>query len=491
MSIYRLGGALLVISLLPVLIDKFYYDLPDMWILSVIYPFNIFLLIVTSLMAIYLVRTTKDEIKVLFLTVFILAALLSLSLLSVGQMVWTARGWSLTTKHFQYFFPIYLLASVPILGFFVWKILREFRYMAVKHFLPAVFAAPVIVVLNYRFFITSGVLDLVDFLQLETLLCDSVILLLLFTFVAAYFKTESATYFKSLSFYFGLKYAFDLSLQNSIKGLLSFDYSIAIFTASNVILLTVVYYFYRSEITFLSYYDLDAERKRYAELYAQVNELQEILKLINRMLRHDILNKLQIISGYIEAYKMTKNESLLEKALGAVDESSAYIEKIRELEKIVLTRSEKLTPVNVRKVAEEVAESFNIEVNVKGDCVALADEALYSVLENLVNNAIKHGKTKKVDIWLSEFEDSCEIRVVDYGLGIPSEIRWQIFKESFRYGESAGSGLGLFIVKRIVDRYGGRIWVEETKPHGATFVIRLKAARKSLKGDDERAPLKL
>ncbi len=75
------------------------------------------------------------------------------------------------------------------------------------------------------------------------------------------------------------------------------------------------------------------------------------------------------------------------------------------------------------------------------------------------------------------FEDDCEIRVVDYGVGIPSEIKGQVFKESFRYGETGGTGLGLYIVKRVVDRYGGKVWIEDTKPHGATFVIRLKAAR--------------
>jgi len=261
---------------------------------------------------------------------------------------------------------------------------------------------------------------------------------------------------------------------------MDYEYPVAALTFSNIVLFSILYRFYNTEIALLSYHEIDEERRRYAELYAQVNELQEILKLINRMLRHDILNKLQIISGYVEAYHMTKKEELLDKIMKAVDESVAYIDKIRELEKIVLTRSEKLKPVNLRKVADEVAKSFNIEVNVKSGCVAFADEAFYSVIENLLSNAIKHGRAKKVDILLNEFEDECEIRVIDYGIGIPSEIRGQIFNESFRYGEAGGTGLGLYIVRKLVERYGGKIWIEETKPHGATFVIRLKAARVKL-----------
>ena len=250
-----------------------------------------------------------------------------------------------------------------------------------------------------------------------------------------------------------------------------------------------ILYFYREEIRFVSYHDLDRERIKYAELYQKVNELQEVLKLINRMLRHDILNKLQIISGYIETYTLTGNPELLEKALRTVKESSDYLDKIRELEKIVSTESEAVKPVNVRKVVEETARSYPVEINVRGSCIAMADEALYSVIDNIISNAVRHGKTEKVDIWLSEFEDECEIRIIDYGTGISSEIKSQIFKENFRFGESAGSGLGLYIVKKVVERYGGKVWIEDTKPHGATFVIRLKAMRRSLKGDDDRAPL--
>ncbi len=93
---------------------------------------------------------------------------------------------------------------------------------------------------------------------------------------------------------------------------------------------------------------------------------------------------------------------MLDKIMKAVEESSAYIDKIRELERIVLTMSEKLKPVNLREVAEEVAKSFNIEINIKGSCVAMADGAIYSVIENLISNAIKHGRASKVNIILSE-----------------------------------------------------------------------------------------
>lgn len=478
MSIYAVG-LLLSLFELTLFTVNYYYGLPPYVFLPSIYLFNIILVMVAFIASVYLARASKSERRTLFSTLAFFSGLLLLSILSVGQMVWVRSDFQLKVEHFEYFIPIYLLAETPILGFFLWKILREMRYFDVKHFLPAILAIPILVFSSYEL-VGLEYSNLSTFIHLETLICDSVIILSLLTLTAAYFKTESAAYYKSFLLYFILKYISDVALLRSFRGWLDFDLSTAIFTFSNIVLLTVLYKFYRTEITLLSYYDLDAERKKYAELYAQVNELQEILKLINRMLRHDILNKLQIISGYVETYRMTKREELLDKVMKAVEESSSYIDKIRELEKIVLTMSEKLKPINMREVAEEVAKSFNIEINIKGSCVAMADGAIYSVLENLISNAIKHGRTNRVDIILSEFEDDCEIRVVDYGVGIPLEIRRQIFKESFKYGETGGTGLGLYIVKRVVERYGGKVWVEDTKPHGATFVIRLKAARVKL-----------
>ncbi|MBO8179768.1 MAG: HAMP domain-containing histidine kinase [Archaeoglobus sp.] len=480
MSIY-LMTALSLFELMLFAVN-YYYGLPSHIFLTIIYIFIIFLTILAFITSAFLARASKGERRTLFFTVAFFSGFLLLSIFTVGQMVWLTNDFELKVGHFDYFVPVYLVALTPILGYFIWKTLREVSYFNVKHFLPAIIALPILIFSIYEL-VGIEFKDLSTFILLETLICDMAIILSLLTLTSAYMKTESAVYYESFLFYFILKYISDIAFLASFKGMLDFEYLIAVFTLSNIVLFTILYRFYTTEITLLSYHELDAERKRYAELYAQVNELQEILKLINRMLRHDILNKLQIISGYVETYRMTEKEELLDKIMKAVDESVAYIDKIRELEKIVSTRSEKLKPVNLRKVADEVAKSFNIAINIKGGCVAFADEAVYSVIENLLSNAIKHGKVDKVDILLSELEDECEIRVVDYGVGIPSEIRGQIFNESFRYGEAGGTGLGLYIVKKLVERYGGKIWVEDTKPHGATFVIRLKAARVKL---DER-----
>ncbi len=59
----------------------------------------------------------------------------------------------------------------------------------------------------------------------------------------------------------------------------------------------------------------------------------------------------------------------------------------------------------------------------------------------------------------------------------PTEIKSKIFEEGVKYGSSSGSGLGLYIVKRLVERYNGRVWVEDNKPTGTVFVVRLKSPK--------------
>jgi len=157
-----------------------------------------------------------------------------------------------------------------------------------------------------------------------------------------------------------------------------------------------------------------------------------------------------------------------------VKECAEYIEKIDSLEKTVTTETATPKPIGMRNIVEEIKSRYEIPINVRGSCTALAGEDISVAIENVVENAVRHSGTDRIDILLSEIGDEAEIRVIDYGTGIPKEIKQELFKEGIRYGETAGLGFGLYIVKKIVEKYGGRVWVEDTKPRGTTVVIRLK-----------------
>ncbi len=210
---------------------------------------------------------------------------------------------------------------------------------------------------------------------------------------------------------------------------------------------------------------------REEEKRKKLEELTTLLEFINKILRHDVLNALTSVAAYLEVYEDVKDEVILHKAREAIERAVKIIKNMREFERIVKEGSLKI--VSVREMAEEAAKGFAVPVNIKGDCNVLADDGLVTVFENLYQNAVQHGGTDRIDVEIRESDKFCEICVADYGKGIPEEIKDRVFEEGFKYGEKASTGFGLYAVKKLIERYGGEIWVEDNKPQGAVFVIRL------------------
>jgi hypothetical protein len=119
-------------------------------------------------------------------------------------------------------------------------------------------------------------------------------------------------------------------------------------------------------------------------------------------------------------------------------------------------------------------------------------DRLTQVVVNLLSNAHKFApeNTGRVRVGLDVGTTELTISVVDNGPGIPSEQHEDIFEE-FHQGfcengsHPPGTGLGLAICQRIVDRLGGRIWVESTSGHGATFRFTLPVGGDALLSDSE------
>lgn len=215
------------------------------------------------------------------------------------------------------------------------------------------------------------------------------------------------------------------------------------------------------------------ERKRSEEIIKQLNEN---LKILNKILRHDIANNLTIVSIALEIIE-TNDQDLKNKAFNAVKRSVDLIEKIRNLESTMSKRYE-LKLVSIGQITELIKKNYSkISIKLSGECEVMADEALTSVIDNIINNAIVHGKTDKIDIEVTSDENICQISIIDYGKGIPDPIKKRIFEEEFSYGDHKGTGLGLYISKKTVERYGGEIEVKDTKPQGTTLVLKLKRSK--------------
>lgn len=105
-------------------------------------------------------------------------------------------------------------------------------------------------------------------------------------------------------------------------------------------------------------------------------------------------------------------------------------------------------------------------------------DRLREVITNLFDNAVKYTETGKITIGLTGDDKVVQFRINDTGPGIPAEDQTHLFQKFYRVDNSAtrtigGTGLGLFICKKIIELYNGRIWVESTVGVGSTFLINL------------------
>ncbi len=214
------------------------------------------------------------------------------------------------------------------------------------------------------------------------------------------------------------------------------------------------------------------ERKHMEERLIQLNE---VLRLINGILRHDTLNELTVLNGSLEMFKRTQNEKFLTGASRAVNRSMEMIKRMKELEKIALSGGP-LKMFDLAKVAESVCKGYMIDFRIVGSCNVLADDALGSAIDNIVRNATIHGKADRIDVLIERQDGKCAMRIADNGIGIPDDLKDKVFEEGFSHGVNGGTGLGLYLVSKAVERYGGEVWVEDSMPHGATFVISLPEA---------------
>ncbi|HLE49026.1 MAG TPA: HAMP domain-containing sensor histidine kinase [Patescibacteria group bacterium] len=212
----------------------------------------------------------------------------------------------------------------------------------------------------------------------------------------------------------------------------------------------------------------------------KIRELTSTLKVLNKLLRHDLLNDLTIIQGNLEMFQDMKDKLQVETFIGdsqsAVARGMEFIKKMRDLENSVLAGGE-LKPVDVSKVISTVIENYpKMKITTTGAASVVADEAITSVFDNIIGNVQMHSGSDVVNIEVNVSGKFVNIKIADEGKGIPDDVKVKLFTEGFKYGETGHSGLGLYIVRMTVERYGGSITVTDNTPKGAVFIVRLPKA---------------
>ena len=220
-------------------------------------------------------------------------------------------------------------------------------------------------------------------------------------------------------------------------------------------------------------------------LHAERAARGDALSRMGAMVAHEIRNPLGVIRGSVELVRARSGAALaprdgeaLQDVLGEADRLSRLTDDFLDLARDPAISPE---PTDLATVAGDAARAVGtthpaLAVQVDGSARALADpRRLRQVLSNLLVNAAQAGAR---NAWMQVDSGGGEARVVvrDDGPGIPAHLRPRLF-EPFATGRVDGTGLGLVLSRRIVERQGGALVLRDARAAGAVFEVRLPLAR--------------
>jgi PAS domain S-box-containing protein len=211
------------------------------------------------------------------------------------------------------------------------------------------------------------------------------------------------------------------------------------------------------------------------EAIGKVTELNEKLQVVGSLTRHDIRNKLSAVNGRI---------FLLKKRLGGNEEALLQLKElelaaqqtldIMEFERIYeQVGVEELKLIDVEKHFNEAVALFSDlkgaeSINECHGLTVLADSLLRQLFYNLIDDSLKYGeKIKNIRVHYKEEENQLKLIYEDDGVGIPEEIRSNLFSKGF----GKGTGYGLYLIKRICEAYGWTIQETGKQGQGAQFTM--------------------
>jgi signal transduction histidine kinase len=216
---------------------------------------------------------------------------------------------------------------------------------------------------------------------------------------------------------------------------------------------------------------------RLKESHDKLEMMNEKLRVVGSLTRHDVRNKLSAVTGYAYILKKKHSDQAdVVDGLSKMEQAVAETVKIFDFAKMYeQIGAEELTYVNVENKLKEAAALFSgLIPTIANECnglTVLADSFLRQLFYNFIDNTRKYGKkTTTIRVYYEKTDpDILKLIYEDDGVGVPLENKPRLFKEGFSTGGS--TGFGLFLTKRMIDVYGWTI-EENGKPgEGAKFTI--------------------
>lgn len=204
------------------------------------------------------------------------------------------------------------------------------------------------------------------------------------------------------------------------------------------------------------------------------DELNDKYDLQNVIENHNTLENNNVIENYIDIVR-EKSYSLKEYLDNVFDwfklNSNEFYLDLNDMEITELSR-------NIIKswivIFEEKDIDFDIEIEEKEIICNLDQNAYARVINNIIQNAVEHSKTKKIQISIKEKSNKISIIIKDFGVGIEPDDLEHIFDRLYKCDKArnkVGSGLGLYITKELVEKMNGCINVKSEVGEGTEFEI--------------------
>jgi len=233
--------------------------------------------------------------------------------------------------------------------------------------------------------------------------------------------------------------------------------------------------------------------------------LENLRKEFLTTMSHELRTPLSVMNGYLETILMDKQlDKGLEKMLKIIEDETARLTRLvndlldlGRLEKS-LTDNTNIKEINISNITKKVFEFFKLlseglDVNltaevannlkIKGD-----EERIMQAVYNIVDNALKFTSMKEKgekNVYVRLYKESSNVvlEIEDTGIGIPSKELEKIFDMFYRVDKSrtrqvSGFGLGLYIVKSILDKHNAGVYLESEENNGTLFRITFKGGMK-------------
>jgi signal transduction histidine kinase len=238
--------------------------------------------------------------------------------------------------------------------------------------------------------------------------------------------------------------------------------------------------------------ELRKSEKRYRNAYERANFYKDIFTHDMNNIFHNIQFSAELISMFKDKpEELNKSQDIFTTIENQIDRGTKLIDNVRKLSKLE-DSNVNLKKVMVNDVLDEAItfatksiREKKLDINikkVKETIYVEANDLLLDVFENILHNSIKYNKNPEVKIQViftieSKFQQkNLRIEFIDNGIGIPDESKELIFEKGYKKDTKIrGMGIGLSLVKKIVESFKGEIWVQnrvkDDYQQGSNFVV--------------------